>query len=191
MRRQHAAEAGAVAEPVASRYRTWPYDRLVEELLDKPTIAEVAGKSGASYQVEVEGFWDSGRPGDLRVMVAMDDGGFSAFRPLTVGFIVRPDEHFRRPLIVVSHRPLTPAQRRTERGSRHATEMACRRGTAAIWTSAAPPSTTTESVLDAANACRTSSLGVPTADERPGSDASAVPMLLCLSTGDPAMLADQ
>jgi hypothetical protein len=37
-----ATEAGAVAEPVASRYRTWPYDRLVEELLDKPTIAEVA-----------------------------------------------------------------------------------------------------------------------------------------------------
>ncbi len=94
MRRQHAAEAGAVAEPVASRYRTWPYDRLVEELLDKPTIAEVAGKSGASYQVEVEGFWDSGRPGDLRVMVAMDDGGFSAFGPLTVGFIVRPDGTF-------------------------------------------------------------------------------------------------
>jgi hypothetical protein len=94
MRRQHAAEAGTVAEPVASRYRTWPYDRVVEELLDKPTIAEVAGKSGASYQVEVEGFWDSGRPGDLRVMVAMDDGGFSAFMPLTVGFIVRPDGTF-------------------------------------------------------------------------------------------------
>ena len=54
--------------------------------------------------------------------------------------------------------------------------MACRRGTAAIWTSAAPPPTTTESVLDAANACRTSSLSVPTADERPGSDASAVPV---------------
>ncbi|MGA3218599.1 MAG: hypothetical protein ABSE77_05910 [Acidimicrobiales bacterium] len=42
----------------------------------------------------MEGFWDSGRPGDLRVMVAMDDGGFSAFRPLTVGFIVRPDGTF-------------------------------------------------------------------------------------------------
>ena len=94
MRRQHAAEAGAVAEPVASRCRTWPYDRLVEELLDKPTIAEVAGKSGASHQVEVAEFWDSGRPGDLRVMVAVDDGGFSAFRPLTVGFIVRPDGTF-------------------------------------------------------------------------------------------------
>jgi hypothetical protein len=59
-----------------------------------PTIAEVAGKSGASYQVEVEGFWGSGRPGDLRVMAAVDDGGFSAFRPLTVGFIVRPDGTF-------------------------------------------------------------------------------------------------
>ena len=54
---------------MASRYRTCPYDRLVEELLDKPTIAEVTGKSGASYQVDVDGFWDSGRPRDLRVMV--------------------------------------------------------------------------------------------------------------------------
>lgn len=54
---------------MASRYRTWPYDRLVGEPLDKPTIAAVAGKSGASYQVEVEGFWDSRRPADLRVMV--------------------------------------------------------------------------------------------------------------------------
>ena len=61
--------------------------------------------------------------------------------------------------------------------------MACRRGTAAIWTSAAPPPTTTESVLDAANACRTSSLSVPTADERPGSDASAVPVDLFAAEG--------
>jgi hypothetical protein len=58
------------------------------------SCGSIPGKSGASYQVEVEGFWDSGRPGDLRVMVAMDDGGFSAFRPLTVGFIVRPDGTF-------------------------------------------------------------------------------------------------
>jgi hypothetical protein len=34
MRRRHAAEAGAVVEPVAPRYQTSPYDLLVEELLD-------------------------------------------------------------------------------------------------------------------------------------------------------------
>src|ERR1700738_3716556 len=46
-----------------------------------------------------------GRTGGWRVMVAMDDGGFSAFRPLTVGYR-QAGWHFRRPLIVVSNRPL-------------------------------------------------------------------------------------
>jgi len=85
MHRQHAAPAGGVAEPGASRDRTGTYDRLVAEPLGRLAIAEVAGKRGASYQVEVEGFWDSGHAAG---------GGFRAFRPLAFGSIVRPDGTF-------------------------------------------------------------------------------------------------
>jgi len=43
----------------------------------------------------VQAFWDSPRqPGNLRVIVAIDDGGWRAFRPLSADFIVASDGSF-------------------------------------------------------------------------------------------------
>jgi hypothetical protein len=36
-------------------------------------------------------FWDGKKGADLRVMVAADDGGWRAFKPLTDDFVMRPD----------------------------------------------------------------------------------------------------
>jgi len=52
------------------------------ELKDRETI----------FEVEIQFFWDSGKPGNIRVAGAINEvGGWSAYRPLTKDFIIRPD----------------------------------------------------------------------------------------------------
>jgi hypothetical protein len=67
---------------------------VVEKLLDTPTVADVAGKSGASYQVEVEGVLGLRKPRRPARHGCHGRRRFSAFRPLIVAFIVRPDGTF-------------------------------------------------------------------------------------------------
>jgi hypothetical protein len=55
---------------------------------------EVTGASGVVYQVESQVFWDGTPEDDIRVMVAIDDGGLSAVKPITDDFIVAPDGSF-------------------------------------------------------------------------------------------------
>jgi hypothetical protein len=62
--------------------------------LKRPETIEVRGKSGAVYQVQTQAVWDGGADGDLRIMVAVDDGGWRAFLPLSEDFIVAPDGSF-------------------------------------------------------------------------------------------------
>ena len=82
-------EAAAVAEGVIARLRKMGYDALVERLLDEIEVEEVVGPSGVTYQVEVEGLSNAGKPGDLMVLVAVDDGGLrSSFSPVNRSFIV-------------------------------------------------------------------------------------------------------
>lgn len=58
---------------------------------------ERVGLTGVVYQVVSESWWDSsmfgwgGKGGNLRVTVAVDDGGWSSFVPLTDDFIIAPD----------------------------------------------------------------------------------------------------
>jgi hypothetical protein len=87
-------EAATVAEAAVDRLRAVRYDDLVARLLDQVETDEVVGESGALYQVEMQALWDSGKPGDLRVMVAVDDGRWSAFRPVSRDFIVASDGSF-------------------------------------------------------------------------------------------------
>ncbi len=49
---------------------------------------------GAEYQIEVEVFWDGQQGGDIRVLGSIDDGGWSAFRPLCEDFIIAPSGKF-------------------------------------------------------------------------------------------------
>jgi hypothetical protein len=39
-------------------------------------------------------FWNRKKNGDLRMIGAIDDGGFEASMPLTLEFIIRPDGTF-------------------------------------------------------------------------------------------------
>ena len=75
-------EAEQVANEVASRYRSRPRDELLRYLKEQD-VFEVVAPSGTRYQIEVQAFWDDGKGKDLRVRIAVDDFGTSAFQPPT------------------------------------------------------------------------------------------------------------
>ena len=88
-------EARAVGARKIDELRTLPYEELVRFI--EPVHEDVTGGSGTVYQVEVVAFWDGGRKardGNLRVMVAVDDRGWSAVSPLTDDFIIAPTGEF-------------------------------------------------------------------------------------------------
>ena len=87
-------EARRLAELVAQGLRREPYGTLVERFLGGPQITELTGTTVKRYQVGTEAVWDSGRHGNLRVVVTVDDGGWRAFVPRTADFIVAPDGSF-------------------------------------------------------------------------------------------------
>jgi hypothetical protein len=88
------ADGLRVAADVLAPLRALPYDVLVARFLDKDESRTVEGPSGVMYNVEVQAFWDSGKPGNLRVMASVDDGGWRAFRPVCDDFILSPDGSF-------------------------------------------------------------------------------------------------
>jgi hypothetical protein len=60
-------------------------------LVGKVETKEVVGEDGKTYQLEIQAFWDSKKGEDVLLIVAADDGGWRAFKPLTDSFIMRPD----------------------------------------------------------------------------------------------------
>jgi hypothetical protein len=54
----------------------------------------VKGPSGKTYQLEIQAVWDDPKKENLRVMGAIDDGGFRVFFPLTDDFIITRDGKF-------------------------------------------------------------------------------------------------
>lgn len=87
------AEARRVAYDVAARYRARPRNELLRLLNAQDTFEHVV-PSGSRFQIEVMAAWDDKKGENLRVFVSVDDGGLSAFSPLTVDFILAPDGRF-------------------------------------------------------------------------------------------------
>jgi len=53
---------------------------------------EVRGASGATYQVEIQFFWDDQPGHTIRVAGSIDDGGIRAFVPPTDSLLIAPAE---------------------------------------------------------------------------------------------------
>ena len=66
------------------------YDKLADRLAGKQERSNVKALSGATYHVELEGFWDDKEHRDLRVVASIDDGGLRAFLPFTDAFTISP-----------------------------------------------------------------------------------------------------
>jgi len=84
------AEATAILDAHLEPFRRRSHAEL-QALMGDVHVAEVSGRSGAEYQIEVEVVWDSPREqADIRVLGAIDDGLLpSAMAPVTRDFIVR------------------------------------------------------------------------------------------------------
>lgn len=87
------AEALAVLSNEMALYRNRSYEELAG-LIGQVDAYEKKGTSGTAYQIEIQVFWDSKTGGDLRVLGAVDDGGWRAFAPLTDDFILTPGGEF-------------------------------------------------------------------------------------------------
>jgi len=83
-------EAKGVLRAEIIKLRPNGYDGLVERLAGKKETMEVAGLSGETYHVELEGFWDDDEQRKLRVVASIDDGGLRALLPFTDSFTVDP-----------------------------------------------------------------------------------------------------
>lgn len=88
------AEASQVLTQELEQWRSRPYNELVSLIGGEPFTKEVSRPSGVTYQIEIEVFWDHNPHGDVRVLGAIDDGGWRAFFPLTDDFILSPDGSF-------------------------------------------------------------------------------------------------
>jgi hypothetical protein len=87
-------EARATVAAEVEKLRECSYPELVERLLGRQETLEVTGPSGTRYQVELQAFWDNEPAANLRVVAAIDDGGWRAFAPITEDFIIAPDGSF-------------------------------------------------------------------------------------------------
>lgn len=83
--------AYALIDAELRRLQAMSYSELAASI-GKIDTKEVVGEDGKTYQVEIQAFWDSKKGADVRLTVAIDDGGWRAFKPLTGNFIMRPDD---------------------------------------------------------------------------------------------------
>jgi hypothetical protein len=87
-------EARRIALAQIGDLRQMGWAGLRDRYLDSPETVEVRGASGTVYQVQTQALWDSRNDGALRIIVAVDDGGWRAFVPLSEDFIIPPDGSF-------------------------------------------------------------------------------------------------
>ena len=76
-----------------AEYRVLSYSELAA-LVDSETDHSEVLSGGVTYQLDVRVIWDGRSGGDVRVLGAVDDGGWRAFLPLTDSFIKAPDGSF-------------------------------------------------------------------------------------------------
>lgn len=86
-------EAAAVLAEQLGLYRNKSYAAL-KQLIGQVDACEVVTPGDTLYQIEIQVFWDDKPDGDIRVIGAIDDGGWRAFSPLTDSFFLAPDGSF-------------------------------------------------------------------------------------------------
>jgi hypothetical protein len=74
-------------------YRQRPYPALCA-LLQASEDIEAEASDGTRYAISVHGYWDSGRPGNLRIQGAIVYSFWTSFLPLSEDFIMSPDGSF-------------------------------------------------------------------------------------------------
>ncbi len=85
--------ASEILSEQIAELRTLPY-AVLSSRIKTQDVREVVGRDGTTYQIEIDYVWDGRKGGDVRVIASIDDGGWSAFAPLTDDFIKSSNETF-------------------------------------------------------------------------------------------------
>jgi hypothetical protein len=83
-------EARRLLQEQVRDLRLLPYDALCQLRSQR---RKARGADGVDYTVHIQSFPD-GSGDNVRVMVAVDDGGWAAWKPLVDDFIISPDGSF-------------------------------------------------------------------------------------------------
>jgi hypothetical protein len=67
-------------------YRNKPYMEL-RDLIGHLDVFVIGNPGARPWQIEIEVMWDGKPGGDIRVIGGIDDGGWSAFKPMAESFI--------------------------------------------------------------------------------------------------------
>ncbi len=69
-----------------------PYSQLKDRVLRDDQDAYEVVDGNTTYDIEIMYYWDSGKPGDIRVFGAISEsGGWGSYIPHTEDFIIRSD----------------------------------------------------------------------------------------------------
>ena len=86
-------EAQQIIDERILGHRAKTYRELVP-LINESDHEEIEGASGKTYYLVTSGYWDDQPNSNIRVIVAISDGGRSAYIPLTTDFIKSPSGSF-------------------------------------------------------------------------------------------------
>src|SRR5687767_7950167 len=67
-------EARRLAVDALTPLRSLPYEELVAEYLKRSDTAQVEGRDGLEYNIELTAHWDDRKMRTLRVVACVDDG---------------------------------------------------------------------------------------------------------------------
>jgi hypothetical protein len=84
-------EARELLRTYLATFERMPYDQLCSKVDRDLGSKKVQGASGIEYQMTIDVFWDHRPGGAVRIIGAIDDGGLSAFLPLSEDLLREPD----------------------------------------------------------------------------------------------------
>jgi len=89
VRWKNKVEARSELKRLIAEHEQYTYDAL-HRLVDQRKRLEFSTATGTWYQAVIEVMWDDKPGGTIRVLVSLDDGGASAFHPMTDSVLVDP-----------------------------------------------------------------------------------------------------
>lgn len=80
--------------PIVADYRTRGYAFWLPYVTGDVIVLDATAPDGTKCCVEINAMWDDKPNGNIRVIAAIDDGGWRAISPVSDSFIIAADDTF-------------------------------------------------------------------------------------------------